>query len=718
MTKIAQPTLITILTTYRCPMTCTGCELSQQQLPKKKEITPEELKKFPKVKRINLKGGKGEPFVREDLTEIVRVCFTKSPRVVVYTAGRYQDRILRLAEEFPGIGIRIIRDSVSCKMKSIPSQQGEFDKGLSILLRLKEMGLKDIGFGYTVLEHNSEEMLSLYQVAKSKGLKFTTSASQKLYYAPELENVADNVQVVSKNIAKLIELQMKVNHPKSWFRAFYNMGLINHLEGNRGMLPCEAGTVNFFVDPYGEIYPCNAFDEDCEVKSMGNLRDASHFKDIWESEKAQHVRKMTRKCSKNCWMESTATPVMKKYIRHPAWWVLKNKLRSLEGKPIILGENYYNVGQNPKQGDFKNLHNIKIAITGTRGIPNILGGVETHCEELFPRIVPQNYDITIIRRKVYTTDTLHEYNGVQLVDVDTPQQKSFEAIIHTFRAIWVVRFKLHSHLIHIHAIGPAILTPLARLLGLKVIFTHHGADYEREKWGKMAKMVLKLGERMGVKYANEVIVISEVINNHIIEKYGRTDAHLILNGVNIPVKSTKTTYLDTLGLKKHNYVFAMGRFVPEKGFDLLIKVFAKMKLKNIHLVIAGDTDHEDNYSLKLKEQAKENGVILTGFIKGEKLNELLSNALFFVLPSTHEGLPIALLEAMSYNLNVLASDIPANVVVNLPLDCYFENQNEEDLTLKMKDKISSNVSYREYDLSAYNWDVIAEETATVYEETM
>jgi len=718
MKKIAPPSIISIITTYRCPMMCNGCKISQDSSLEENELRPEELQKLPNVKRINLKGGSGEPFIREDLNEIVRVCFTKSPRVVISTTGWFEERILKLAEEFPKIGIRIIKEEFSCKTDDTPVKLGGFNRGLHILLRLKEMGLDDIGFGYNVFENDPEEMIALYGISRDHGLKFNTAAFNKFQVVPKIEKKLDNKEDVCVNFEKLIDLQMKGNRPKSWFRAFYNMGLINYLEGNRGMLPCEAGTVNFFVDPYGEIYPCNVSEENRASKSMGNIRESLQFNELWESEKAQKVRKMIRKCPNNCWMESTASPVMKKYIRHPAWWVVKNKLRSIQGKPIKIDKKYYRVGQNPKQGDIKNLYTTKIAVTGTRGIPNILGGVETHCEELFPRIAQQDYDVTIIRRTDYIADHLNEFKGVQLVDVDTPQQKSFEAIIHTFRAILVVRFKLHADLIHIHAIGPAILTPFARILGLKVIFTHHGADYEREKWGTVAKWILRFGERMGVKYANEVIVISEVINNHIIEMYGRTDAHLILNGVNTPIKSTKVSYLDSLGIENQNYVFAMGRFVPEKGFDLLIKAFSSLKLKNIRLVIAGDTDHEDDYSTSLKELAKENQIILTGFIKGEKLNELLTNARLFVLPSYHEGLPIALLEAMSYNLDVLASDIPANMAVNLSSNCYFENKNVQDLTSKLKEKLSHAVLKREYDLTQYNWDIIAEETAIVYEDTM
>ena len=153
---------------------------------------------------------------------------------------------------------------------------------------------------------------------------------------------------------------------------------------------------------------------------------------------------------------------------------------------------------------------MKIVVTGTRGIPNIMGGVETHCEELFPRIAARGYDVTVIRRKSYVHDTLHEWTGVKLVDVETPKKKSFEAIIHTFRAINKAK-KLGTDVLHIHAIGPALLVPYAKLLGMKVVFTHHGPDYDRDKWGFAAKTMLKLGESMGCKFADHVIVISDVI---------------------------------------------------------------------------------------------------------------------------------------------------------------------------------------------------------------
>lgn len=356
---------------------------------------------------------------------------------------------------------------------------------------------------------------------------------------------------------------------------------------------------------------------------------------------------------------------------------------------------------------------MKIVVTGTRGIPNIMGGVETHCEELFPRIAEKGVDTTVIRRSSYVHDSLTEWKGVKLLDIDTPKKKSFEAIIHTFKAILKAK-SLKADIIHIHAIGPALLTPLARLLGLKVVFTHHGPDYDRDKWGKAAKFMLKLGERMGTKYANEVIVISNVINDILIKKYNRRDCHLIYNGVPEPDVCEFPEYFEELGIEKGNYILGMCRFVPEKNLHHLVEAFSKINQGNCKLVLAGDTDFEDEYSRNLKRMAKENGVILTGFIKGKKLHSLLSNAKCFVLPSSHEGLPIALLEAMSYNLKVLVSDIPANLEVGLNKECYFKVGNIDELSNKLETIISSPYFTVEYDMSKYNWDVIAEQVYCLY----
>ena len=362
---------------------------------------------------------------------------------------------------------------------------------------------------------------------------------------------------------------------------------------------------------------------------------------------------------------------------------------------------------------------MHIVVIGTRGIPNILGGVETHCEELYPRLVSLGCDVTIIRRSCYITqdNQLTSYKGVKLKDVYAPKKKSFEAIIHSILAVIQAK-KLKADILHVHAIGPALVVPFARLLGLKVVMTHHGPDYDRQKWGRLAKFSLKLGERWGVKYANSVISISNVITDIIEEEYYRENTSLIFNGVPAATKIADDRFISSLGLEKEKYILAMGRFVPEKGFDLLIDVFSELKDSGIKLVIAGDTDHITPYSEKLKSQAKKNGVILTGFITGEKLQEILTHARLFVLPSFHEGLPIALLEAMSYGLDVLVSDIPANIEVDLPNDFYFKTGDKESFKKKLKCKIEEPHLKRHYDMDAYDWEQISAQVLAVYKEML
>lgn len=361
----------------------------------------------------------------------------------------------------------------------------------------------------------------------------------------------------------------------------------------------------------------------------------------------------------------------------------------------------------------------KIVVTGTRGVPNVMGGVETHCEELFPLIARKGYDVTIIRRSNYVTDNASEWNGLKLVDVASPKKKSFEAIIHTFRAINKAK-SLGADILHIHAIGPAILVPYAKLRGMKVVFTHHGPDYDRDKWGFAAKTMLKFGEWMGCKFADDVIVISNVIKRLIAEKHNRVSrVHLIHNGVPDPQKVDFPTYFETLGIAPEQYVLGMCRFVPEKNLHHLVEAFAAYKKSHpespIKLVLAGDTDFEDEYSLGLKKMAKENGVVLTGFVKGDKLHSLLTHASCFVLPSSHEGLPIALLEAMSYDLPVVVSDIPANLEVELPTEDYFHVGQVDELTQKLEEVLSKGSDTRiQYDLSKYKWSSIADQVCEVY----
>lgn len=360
---------------------------------------------------------------------------------------------------------------------------------------------------------------------------------------------------------------------------------------------------------------------------------------------------------------------------------------------------------------------MKVVVIGTRGIPGIPGGVETHCQELYPRIVAKGHDVTVIRRSCYVNDTnrVDNYKGVSLVDVYAPRKKSLEAIVHTFLAVIKAR-RLKADVLHIHAIGPALMAPFARLLGMRVVMTNHGPDYDRGKWGRLAKTFLRTGERFGTKSSNRVIVISTVIANILKDKYGRASTDLIFNGVNRPQKSPNTDYIESLGLKPGGYIVAVGRFVEEKGFHDLVEAYRQLAPDGIRLVLAGDSDHPDEYSESLKAAARDTGVVLTGYIRGEKMNQIMTNASLFVLPSYHEGLPIALLEAMSYDLDVIVSDIPANTIDELMPSDFFPVGDVAALAEAIGRKISAGCPRREYDLSRYNWDNIADATIEVYEQ--
>lgn len=358
----------------------------------------------------------------------------------------------------------------------------------------------------------------------------------------------------------------------------------------------------------------------------------------------------------------------------------------------------------------------KIVVTGTRGIPNIMGGVETHCENLYPYIVQAGYDVTVVRRSCYlqAQQKTREYKGIHLKDIYAPRKKSLEAIIHTILAVLYAK-KTNADILHIHAIGPSLLVPFAKMLGLKVVVTHHGADYDRKKWNKAAKYMLRKGEKYAAKYADKLIVISSKIKKNIAEKYGRTDTELIYNGVPEAIRRTTTEYITSKGLAPYKYILAVGRFVEEKGFDYLIDAYSELHPEGYKLVIAGDSDHPTEYSIQLKEKAKEKGIVLTGFVKGKPLEELMTHARLFVLPSYHEGLPISLLEAMSYGKDVLVSDIEANRLPELEETDIFKTGSTSSLKQSIEKKLQGGQNKnREYAMYKYNWQNIAAQTTDVY----
>jgi glycosyltransferase involved in cell wall biosynthesis len=369
---------------------------------------------------------------------------------------------------------------------------------------------------------------------------------------------------------------------------------------------------------------------------------------------------------------------------------------------------------------------MKIAVLGIRGFPNVQGGVEVHCQNLYPHLVEKGCQVIVFTRRPYVNLAITNYKGIQLIPLACPKSKFLEAFAHTFLGVFTAK-KINPNIMHIHAIGPSIMVLLMRILGFKVIMTHHGPDYQRKKWNKFAKIILRLGEKIGVKYACQIITISKSIANDIKDKYKR-EAFVIPNGVIIPQILKTQEALKAYGLEKGKYILAVGRFVPEKGFHDLIEAFVRLqgevrraKAEEWKLAIVGEADHEDRYSREFKKKATENpDVVLTGRLTGQPLAELYSHAGLFVLPSYYEGLPIVLLEAMSYGLSCIVSDIPANREVSLPEDRFFKTGNVQQLAEKIIEFISKPLSVEEKTRQVslisekYDWGRIAQQTLEVY----
>ena len=366
---------------------------------------------------------------------------------------------------------------------------------------------------------------------------------------------------------------------------------------------------------------------------------------------------------------------------------------------------------------------IKVAVLGTRGIPDVQGGIETHCQHLFPRLAQLGFEITLFARKGYVkNDEPYKYRGVRVVPLKCSHKACFESISHTWRCLKAVR-KIRPDVVHIHAIGPAMFAPLFRMTGVKVVYTHHGQDYMRAKWGRFAKFTLRMGEWLGTKFSHRIIVISDYIQSFLKRTYKTNRTVLIRNGVEIRTDAPKdeSFTLAHFGLESQKYILACGRFVEEKGFHDLIAAYEKLDSelqKKYKLVIAGKPDHASAYSQKLVEQANAANVVLTGFISGDTLCAVQRNARLFCIPSYHEGLPIALLEALSYNLDVVASDIPANTEVPLPRTCFAKVGDTDSLAEVIAAHLGKDVqeNFASIIHEYYDWDKIAEQTALVYRE--
>lgn len=296
----------------------------------------------------------------------------------------------------------------------------------------------------------------------------------------------------------------------------------------------------------------------------------------------------------------------------------------------------------------------KIAMFGHKHIPSREGGVEVVVEELSARMAALGHDVVCYNRGGAEKEKI--YGDVRLKTVPAINRKGLAAATSSFFAAVAVAFS-DADVCHIHAEGPAFMSFLPKLFGKRVIVTVHGLDWQREKWKSgLGAVYIRWGEKMAVRFADEIIVLSENLQRYFLHRYGRK-THFIPNGVTEPAKCPPAQITAQFGLRGGDYILFLGRLVPEKGIHYLIEAFSRTRTEK-RLVIAGAASDTDAYAESLKTcAAGDDRIIFTGFAEGRILEELYSNAYLYVLPSDLEGMPLSLLEAMSYGNCCLVSDI-------------------------------------------------------------
>lgn len=369
---------------------------------------------------------------------------------------------------------------------------------------------------------------------------------------------------------------------------------------------------------------------------------------------------------------------------------------------------------------------MRIAMLGHKRIPSREGGIEIVVEELSTRMVKLGHSVTCFNRsghhvsgKEFDGGSIKEYKGVKLKSVITINRKGLAAMTSSFFGAICAAFGKYD-VVHFHAEGPCAMLWIPKLFGKRCIATIHGIDWQRAKWGGFASKYIKFGEKIAAKYADEIIVLSEGVQKYFMDTYGRTTV-FIPNGVNRPILRGPQLIKERFGLEKDSYILFLGRLVPEKGITYLIEAFKGITTDK-KLVIAGGSSDTDTFMQELKQLAEgDNRIIFTGFVQGQMLEELYSNSYVYTLPSDLEGMPLSLLEAMSYGNCCLVSDIDECVEVVEDKGVVFEKSNTEDLKEKLEwligheeevEKFKNEAA--EFICSKYNWDDVVEKTMRVH----
>lgn len=362
---------------------------------------------------------------------------------------------------------------------------------------------------------------------------------------------------------------------------------------------------------------------------------------------------------------------------------------------------------------------MKVAIIGHKQIPGRSGGVEVVVEELASRLAHRGVEVVAYNRRIKGHQSPATFGGVRLTDVFTPDNKKLNAVVYSYLAT-IRAITSGADVIHYHALGPAASLWLAKLFGKKVVVTVHGLNYKTPKWKGFGAKYIKFGERLAMRCADEVVVLSRSIQDFYYDEYGR-ECHFLPNGLSMPEGIDDDSCLDRLALRGHDFLLCVSRLVPGKGLEHLIEAYKGVRT-DAELVIAGDADHVDEFKKALKASAADDARIrLIGFTSKADLCALYSAARLFVFPSEAEGMPMALLEAMWFNCPCLVSDIPENVEVLEGHGKTFPVGNVDALRKGLQ---ISCVSWPEHEDTRrvvslnHNWDRVADETLRIYEEVL
>ncbi|MEW6382154.1 MAG: radical SAM protein [bacterium] len=326
-----------VITTYRCNARCQMCDTWQNPTSRSEEFDPAILEKIPRgMVRLNITGG--EPMLRDDILDIARILDKKTGRLEISTNGYFTDRIVKVCEQFPNITIRVSVEGLPKLNDELRGIKNGFDHALRTILRLKALGIRDIGFGVVISDRNCSDLLELYNLCSSMGIEFGNATMHNSFYFHKFDNKIQDVDTVVAQMHHFIRalllsrrssLRMRI---KDWARAYLNLGTLRYIEGKARTLSCGAATDTFFIDPWGMIIACNG---SAEPWIMGDLKKQS-FDEIWHSPQAEEVRRRVQECQRNCWMTGTAVPAMRRNIWVPLVWMLQSKARLALGKEVIF----------------------------------------------------------------------------------------------------------------------------------------------------------------------------------------------------------------------------------------------------------------------------------------------------------------------------------------------------------------------------------------------